>query len=376
MAAIQKRRQTAGGKTTYRVVWRGPDGRQHSQSFDRRRDADIFGSMMEADKARGLYIDPKAGAIPFSEYAARWVSVQTWRESTLVQAESHLNARILPAVGHLELRQIRHSDIQTFVSGMHKGGLSPRSTEVIYRRLSAILEAAVRDRMIQTNPAYGVRLPRQEKTARESAVALSSEQLESFVDALPDRLRALAWTMALAGLRPSEATGLTVDRVDFLRQKITVDRQLVSIRGRVKGFGPPKTASSNRVVPVADELLTFLSQHLAAYGEGPNRLLFRSAVDTPLTRGNMQRAWVVAVKGAAVPPPENARGWHSLRHTFVSANLAADTPLVVVSRMVGHKSISETAQVYSHMLPGADEAARGAAASILLAPMLGNLRQA
>jgi hypothetical protein len=39
----------------------------------------------------------------------------------------------------------------------------------------------------------------------------------------------VALTLGLgAGVRQSEATGLTVDRVDFLRRQLTVDRQLVS----------------------------------------------------------------------------------------------------------------------------------------------------
>ncbi len=42
------------------------------------------------------------------------------------------------------------------------------------------------------------------------------------------------------GLRQGEAFGVTVDRVDFLRRTLTVDRQITQI-GRTVDFGPPKT---------------------------------------------------------------------------------------------------------------------------------------
>ena len=62
-----------------------------------------------------------------------------------------------------------------------------------------------------------------------------------------------------------EVFGLTVDRVDFLRRTLTVDRQLVGISGRVPFFGPPKTAASVRVIPLPTVIVDGLAAHLAAF---------------------------------------------------------------------------------------------------------------
>ena len=40
------------------------------------------------------------------------------------------------------------------------------------------------------------------------------------------------------GLRQGEALGLTLDRIDFLRRTLTVNRQLVVTKGEPR-FGPP-----------------------------------------------------------------------------------------------------------------------------------------
>ncbi len=41
---------------------------------------------------------------------------------------------------------------------------------------------------------------------------------------------------------------------------------------------------------------------------------------------------------------------HGLRHTAASLMLAADVPLIVVSRQLGHANPNVTAQVYAHLL--------------------------
>jgi hypothetical protein len=52
------------------------------------------------------------------------------------------------------------------------------------------------------------------------------------------------------GLRQGECFGLTVDRVDFLRRHVRVDRQLISALGGVPAFGPPKSKAGFRTVPM------------------------------------------------------------------------------------------------------------------------------
>ena len=48
---------------------------------------------------------------------------------------------------------------------------------------------------------------------------------------------------------------------------------------------------------------------------------------------------------------------HSLRHTCASLMIADGTPLVVVSRRLGHAQVSTTANIYSHVIASADEKA-------------------
>jgi integrase len=55
---------------------------------------------------------------------------------------------------------------------------------------------------------------------------------------------------------------------------------------------------------------------------------------------------------ALVALPDAARGWHTLRHTYVSHALAAGMPLTNIARQVGHRTVAETMTTYSHMIEG------------------------
>ena len=79
-----------------------------------------------------------------------------------------------------------------------------------------------------------------------------------------------------SGLRQGELFGLTVDRVDFLRREIRIDRQLIMGGKSRNTFAAPKTKKSVRTIPVAQDVVDSLAAHLAEYGSGPDEVVFSS----------------------------------------------------------------------------------------------------
>jgi integrase len=108
------------------------------------------------------------------------------------------------------------------------------------------MRAAVTDRIIASSPCVGVKLP---EIVRERIIPLELAQVQALSGAMPERYGALVILGAGTGLRQSEAFGLTVDRIDFPRRVLTVDRQLVTVKGppsigtaQNKGFTPGRIA--------------------------------------------------------------------------------------------------------------------------------------
>jgi len=260
--------------------------------------------------------------------------------------------------------------VQGLVKVLDEQGYAPTTIEAVLRRVSTLLGAATREGLVTRNVAEGVKAPAATHTAEERAKALDKEQVDSLLKSLPGDYAVLGRLMLTTGLRPSEAAGLTADRVDFLRKTITIDRQLIGTGPTGSGeFGPPKTPSSSRTIPLPVALVEPLSIQAGMYKDGG--LLFRTRVGGPLIRQRLSETWrrtakkLTSDEGTPIALPGSVRGFHALRHTFVSVHLAEGTPVPTVSRLIGHKTVAETLQTYAHMMPGDDTRAANVVADAL-----------
>jgi len=362
MASIERWK---GGR--WRVRFRTPEGRDRSRVFPRREDALNFIVSVEHSKRAGAYIDPAAGKILFRDYAEQWRGVQAQhRPSTAAQVETSLRRHVYPFIGSRHLRTILPSDIQGWVAGRAES-LAPATVERVYRLVVSVFRAAVRDRLLATHPCVDVRLPR----VNEARVRpLTVEAVDKLASAIDRRYRALVILGAASGLRQGEAFGLTVDRVDFLRRTVTVDRQLVLMPGGPPRFGPPKTNSSHRTVPVPQFVTETLAAHLAEFGHGPDGLIFTMPEGGPMRRNRFsERIWQPAVRAAAAQVT-----FHDLRHFYASALIRHGESVKTVQARLGHATAVETLNVYGHLWPDSEDRTRTAVDELLGAVFGGDSR--
>jgi integrase len=163
-----------------------------------------------------------------------------------------------------------------------------------------------------------------------------------------------------AGLRQGEACGLRVEDVDFLRRQLDVAGQLVT---PVKGepvLGPPKTQASYRTVPLADEVLEVLAEHLRSVGAGEHGLMLH-AHGAPMRRNAWGRLWRATVQRAGLPGIR----YHDLRHTFASTLLSNGVSIAAVAGWLGHASPTVTLSTYAHMMPVDEDRARSVIATAM-----------
>lgn len=354
MASISER------NGTWRVHWRGPDRKQRTKTFQRKTDAKAYASTVEADLVRGVYIDPGLGKKLFGEYATDWASAQEWRPSTREQVESHLRVHILPAFGHRPIGTITRTDVQKFVSE-RSGEYSATTVEGLYSRLASIFKSATLDGLIQRTPCNRISRPSSKLHGAAKVVAIDFDEVAGLAEAVSPWLRGFVWLLAGSGLRPGEGAGLTVDRVDFDRLEVNVDRQLLTPSGGEMHLGPPKTAESVRTVPIPDALAEHLTRHLDEYPAQPfgsDLLMFTSRTGHPLRRATLGSAWRAAADRCNLRP--DARGWHSLRHTYASLLIEAGLSVRAVQARLGHTSATETLNTYSHLWRDSEEETREA----------------
>jgi integrase len=364
------RRVAKDGTVRFVARWRGPGGgNPKQQTFDRKAEAERFLSSLSHAKATGAYIDPASGRTTIREYGERWRAMQVHhRPRTAEHVAISLRVHLYPVLGDRQLAHVTRSDVQAWYAGLHTR-LAPSTARVAYSYLVSIYKAAVLDRIVAASPCVGIKFTRQE---RPQIAPLTPEQVSAIRRALPPRYRALITLMEFTGARPSEAFGLTPDRVDFLRGRVRIDRQLANYDefGRV-AFGPPKTKSSAREISVPPRVTQELAGHIAEFGTHPAGLIFTRQSGAPISfkrfykaGGVWQRALVEA--GLLEFGAQDARGrrrlrWtlHDLRHYHASLLIRRGANVKDVQARLGHASAMETLDTYGHLFPDDDDRIRG-----------------
>ncbi len=181
----------------------------------------------------------------------------------------------------------------------------------------------------------------------EDVQVLSLEELWALLDMTPAPHRVLFETLASTGIRISEAIGLQVKHIhlDGSNPHLRVRRAVV--RGRVEA---PKSKHGRRSVPLPAPLVSKLREHVAALsGQSPDAPVFPSKRGTPLDPDNLRKR---TFKPLAEEVGAPWAGFHALRHTFASLQIAEGTNLLQLSRVLGHHDAGFTLKVYAHLLPG------------------------
>lgn len=333
--------KTASG-TRYRARYRDPQRRQREKGgFRTKRDAREFLETVEVSKRSGMYLDPNDARATIGELAEPWLAAKraVLKPSSFAPLEASWRNYVKPKWADVEVGQIRHSDVQAWVASI------PMSATVVTRAfgiLAGVLDVALRDRRISTNPARGVAKPK--KRSRDRNRYLSHAELMRVADASGARA-ALVLTLGWCGLRWAELVELRVRDLDMLRRRIHVTRAAVEVDG-VLHVDSTK-GNKRRLVPMPRALVDLLAQQCA--GRGRDDLLFDDGHGGHMKRirtsaGN--RSWLKSAFVAAGVEPMRL---HELRHTAASLAVAAGANVKAIQRMLGHESAAMTLDVYADL---------------------------
>lgn len=347
MASVERRER--GGRVRWVARYRDPSGVQKAKTFDRKVDAERFVTKTEASKLVGGYVDPRQAARTFTDVAEEhWASHQHTlaEDSTRPTKRTRLDRHVLPVLGGYPLGAIKPSTMSAAVATWSQT-LAPGTVGQLLRQVRQILDAAVADGVIASNPAKAVKAP---QPPRRRDVHLSDQDVAALIAAAPEWARALVVTLAGLGLRVSEACGLLVCDVDFLRKTVRVRQQ----RRRDGSLGQLKTEASSRDVPAVDAVLEVLAEQIRRWPR-PDGLVFSSAAGRPLSKAIAGHLFddLQGAAGLSVSP-------HSLRHYFGSSLISGGTSVVAVSRWLGHSSPEITWRVYSYLMASDEEVGRAA----------------
>ncbi len=346
----------------WRARYRDVTGNEHSRHFARKIDAQHWLDEVTAAVVAGTYADPKAGRITFAAFFGEWSARQVWAPGTVLAMS--LAAKSVPFTG-TSMKQIRRSDVESWIKSMNAAGLAPGTIKTRYVNVRSVFRAAVKDKVIGSDPTDGVRLPR----GRRADAAMSfptPEEVGQLVAVADQRFRPFIGLCAFAGLRLGEAAGVRLGDVDFLRKSLNVSRQVQRVNGAAIDVRAPKYGSE-RLVHLADSLVTLLAEHVATFGTaGKEQWLFAGVGDGPPHQNTVGYWWRKTLRDADL----SGIKLHDLRHFYASGLIAAGCDVVTVQRSLGHAKATTTLNTYAHLWPTAEDRTRKAAESIMSASLV------
>ncbi len=266
---------------------------------------------------------------------------------------SLIKNHIVPALGAVRLRQLEPWHIQEYYAKkMREGRLDSNSVHKHHILLHTALRLAFRQKILGENPVERVEAPREHPTRQ---LYYTPEQLRDLFQAVEGSwLEPVVKLGAYLGLRRGEICGLRWSDVDFEQGviQIRVTRTTAGYRVVEK---QPKTSNSIRTLGIAGlEDLTRLLQTIR-----------REQLELARTQSHYTDSGYVLADGQGQPRHPNLVTWafrtfverrglppitiHGLRHTFASLANSARIPLVDIGKALGHKDVSITGRIYTHI---------------------------
>ena len=329
----------------YQARYLGPDGvdRPAPGTFASKTSAEKWLVRKEAEIHDDQWLNPDLGRTAFGDYALAWIRERPSLRPNTEQVYRYLLARhLLPFFGNRPVADIKEAHVRRWRRELLDSGASPASVIKSYRLIKAIMNTAVDDGIIRSNPCR-VRGAGEDRSSERPVLTVS--EVAGLAEAMGERYRALVLLAVFGSLRWGELAALRRRDIDLNLGTVRVERSLSELPGGGYLFGPPKSAAGQRVVVVPAAIKPALAHHLATFTAGqPDALVFTSPTGAPMRPSNFRRrVWYPALAKARL----SRIHFHDLRHTGNTLTAATGATLRELMDRMGHSS-TRAALVYLH----------------------------
>jgi integrase len=336
--------------------------------------AKTFLAKQQHDVLSGTYLDPDAGKLTFREYSQTVMMGRSRDESSVQTWAAVLKNLVYPFLGDKQLSAVGTDAIRKWLGWMNGQDRPPAQSyqRQAYDLVSSILEAAVSDHRVRSNPC-------RDKSIRRPAVGpkkvapWSESKMRKIELALSPRDQVVVTLGAGLGLRQGEIFAFSMDNVDRGKMLYHCTRQVVKV-GAVQKFKFPK-GHKERDIPLGMGVLETLDAYAENYppvsvslpwGEQDGRkhetvnvLVTDSDSALHTARKFNTATWIPAFARAGLTYQQDyGDGMHALRHLFASWMLQQGVSIKELAAFLGHADEAFTLRTYVHLMPNSYDRAR------------------
>ncbi|WP_067657215.1 site-specific integrase [Nocardia harenae] len=343
-----------------RVRWVDPATKKRpsvSQPFDTREAAEAWIEQLKLKARQG--VDPKTATMTLAEYgtANMELAMRGLEKKTTDPYGAGWRLRVVPALGHLPVSMLTNGAVDRAVVGWIGDGAKKSTVKNSLAVLVRVLEQAVRDNIIDRNPAHVRGWQRlyaqvQDELDDPRSLALPDwSALTTLANALVARSadNYQGWGdvvifAACTAARIGEVSGCRVGDIDTTTWTWRLRRQTTPGPGGMEDKGTKGNRA--RPVPLIEEVRQLVAGRIAAAGaDKPDARLFLGPRGGRIATGVLRDAthWDEVVTSFGY---EHLRR-HDLRHTGLTWMADAGVPLHVLQKIAGHAD-SRTTEKYLH----------------------------
>lgn len=231
----------------------------------------------------------------------------------------------LSRYGSTQFKEIRTAHIQSIIDGKHKAGSSRSKLAKIKIVANMLYEYAMQNDIVNKNYAEFIRLPKEEREAKEIFSDLEIKALEKYGDNIEWVDTVLI--MIYSGMRISEMLQLT---------KFNIDLEKGIITGGIK-----TEAGKNRIIPIHPKIYKYIKKW---YDRNGSTLICKSTGEKMSSNYYRREYYYAALEAAEVRKLTP----HACRHTFASLMSKAGANTKAIQDIMGHEDYALTANVYTH----------------------------
>lgn len=346
----------------------------------------IHGTLSEARAARTELqgqrdkreLVPQATRAPSTvdEWFPIWMETYKRRDlqrSTFANDSDLYRLYIAPHIGRKKLRALTPTDMQEFGNALSDEGLSPGTCFKVVALLRQCLRQAIANGIMTRDPLVGAKMP--QRPGRRRLRVPTDEELATLLETMADA-SASAYPlvrMALStGMREGELIALEWSSLDLKDGAVYVCRTASRVPVGPKGAryyehefkDRAKTDESVDSIPLDPGTVSWLKEHRKTVAAAKMMLRPKRWTDedgdlvfpclSTFAGSRAGRAWQAGSlrKGFHTYTDKVGLGYlrfHDLRHVYGSVLLRNGVPLLTVSRLLRHKNIQTTANVYGHV---------------------------
>ena len=297
----------------------------------------------------------------FGSFLQRYLDdyISTQIRATTLEAYQQRGKHLIDGLGHIPVSELREEHIHKYYREKSKT-LSPGTLIKHHNLLRSALSQGVIWRTLTRNVAEAVKPP---KVSRKEMRALTGPEVHRMLEACEDTAwHSIFHTLTWTGLRRSELLGLRWKDVDLILASLRVVQSVQRLNTGEFIVQEPKTASGRRMIALSPASCLVLREHrekqeadatLLGRQLAEDDLVFSHPDGSPRDPSTLTLAFRRLTRRIGL---DGVR-LHDLRHTMASLYLEQGVNPKTVAERLGHASVTITLDLYSHCLPGVQEAA-------------------